>query len=140
MDRKKDRELEAWAENIMGEARLESPPMDCTQKLMQRLDLGHQKEVYRYRRLVAKGTFALMFTGFAALWGYFFLSGEASHESNWFPPLDLGPFFQQLLGWSDRWAPSMITLFAVSIFGRMFLIQFGFMKKRTDNRRGTSSH
>lgn len=39
MDRKQDRELAAWAENIMGEAPLESPSVDFTQKLMQGLEL-----------------------------------------------------------------------------------------------------
>lgn len=134
MDRKEEKKLEAWAENIMGEAPLESPSPDFSQKLMQRIAQGQQKEVYRYRPLVAKGTFALMIIGFAVLCGYFFLSGEASREAPWIPPLDLAPFFGHLGAWSDRWASSKVTLYATSIFGLMYLVQFIFLKRRLERR------
>lgn len=136
MDRKEEKKLEAWAENIMGGAPLESPSQDFTQKLMQRLEVGQQKEVYRYRPLLDKGSFALMFIGFAALWGYFLIQGGDAPEPSWLPSLDLEPFFQAVGAWSDQFAPSKVTLYAVSIFGLMYLIQFSVLKRRLGHGTG----
>lgn len=60
-----------------GRPPLESPSVDFTQKLMQGLELERQKEVYRFRPLVAKGSFALLFIGLAGLFGYLVRYGEA---------------------------------------------------------------
>lgn len=128
MDKHKEQQLEAFIDAVMGEAPLESPSKDFTKNLMSKIEAQSQSKVVQYRPLLSKKTLAAI----AVIFVVAFILGLVNIPNDgqgWFPAIQLGPYFKKAWGWMEFSTVSKTTVYAVLLFGFMFLVQIPWLKR-----------
>ena len=127
-----DKKLKDFVDRIMKEAPLESPSVDFTQSVWERIAVQSKGHTAVSKPLLPKGILigaALIFVGgllyLLALYGI-------DTDKSWFKPLAFDAYVNKSLGWMKGYTASKSTLYAVLLFGFLFLVQLPWLKRYLD--------
>jgi hypothetical protein len=136
MDKREDKKLETFIDKFMGDAPLESPSVDFTQKVLHKLEADAQQEVFQYKPLVSGKILSGVSIAFVAL--LVFIGAQLGMDSGqgWFASIHMDAWFQTDWQWVDQYTSSKIMVYAFLLFGFMFFVQVGWLKKQMDQTLG----
>ncbi|MEZ4811717.1 MAG: hypothetical protein R2819_15255 [Allomuricauda sp.] len=128
MDKHKEQQVEALVDRVMGETGLESPSKDFTRNLMSKIETQSVSEAVQYRPLLSKKALVAIVAVFIAAFilGLVYAPEDAK---NWIPTFQFEPYFKKAWGWTEFYTSSKATLYAVLLFGVMFLVQIPWLKR-----------
>lgn len=132
MDRHEEKELEAFVDKIMADAPLESPSVDFTKTILQRIEAQQHKAVYQYRPILPKQVLVLLFIGLATLTFYLIAQYGLESDGGWFGNASVEPLFDNMWGWLENYTSSKVVIYAVLLFGLLFFVQVPLLKKQLD--------
>lgn len=122
MKEREDKKIEKLVEAIMKDSKLDTPSLDFTANVMSKVKQTTTNEVYNYQSLISNNVFIFVFGFFITF--FFFL--KPSKEDYIYRISD--SFFYSINKISN-FSYSKITIYSVSIFSLLLLIQILFLKK-----------
>lgn len=136
MDKLEDKKLEAFIDKLMEEAPLESPSADFTQNVLHKLEADVQKEVFQYQPLVSGKVLSMISIAFVGL--LVLMGSQLGLDSGqgWFGGWNMDAWFQTDWQWMEQYTSSKIMVYAFLLFGFMFFVQVGWLKKQMDRTLG----
>jgi len=135
---KDDKKLEQFVDKIMEEATMESPSLDFTHNLMQRIEAEQQKEVFQYKPILSRQFLTILFLSFMGLLVYLGLQYGGQNGNGWFKDIQFQwrPNLENMWGWLEHYTVSDVTLYAILFFGFLFFAQVPWLKKHMDRSIG----
>lgn len=134
MEKHVDKSLEAIAQKMMKETRLEKPSLDFTNSIMQQIAVLETKKPFVYKPLISKKAWALI--GLVLIGFMYVINSEnPSNDLTWFDAIRFESLFNNQLfsGFSTITLPKTL-LYAIGFFGLMLCIQIPFLKHHFDKR------
>ncbi len=129
MNRKQEKDLEAFVDRIMEETPLEVPSKDFTQKLMAKIEAESVKSVLDPSPLISRGVLVFICSLFFGILFYLLLFYGVDSGEGWFQKVQLAPHFENIWSWFETYTSSKVTLYAVVLFGFFFMVQIPFLKR-----------
>jgi hypothetical protein len=126
-----NKELDNLVDKMMKGARLESPSIDFTSKIMTQVLIKKNSKVTEYKPLISKTTFAIIFGMLLVI--YYILYNHGEGQSNtWFSTIDFSTLYKNkfLQGFN----PSRIMIYSVVAAASMFYIQIYYLKNHINKR------
>ena len=133
MDELDKKELETFVDKIMDESNLESAPKDFTKNLMLEVELQSQRKTMEYKPVVSRRTLTVITVLFVTTL-YLIATYAINDSEGWFKNLEIAPYFDGIGDWLQRYTPSKVTIYAVLLFGFMFLVQIPWLKKHIERQ------
>ena len=134
MDKHEEKELEAFMDKIMADAPLESPSIDFTKNLVQRIEAAQHKEVYQYKPIMPRQVLVLLFIGLMTLTFYLIAQYGLESDGGWFGNVSVEPLFDNVWGWLENYTSSKILMYAILLFGLLFFVQVPLLKRQLDKK------
>ncbi|NDV17078.1 hypothetical protein GO009_13680 [Muricauda sp. TY007] len=134
MDELEDKKLEAFIDKLMEDAPLESPSVDFTQNVVQKIEAEAHHEVFEYKPLLSGKLLTFLSVAFVALLVYFGSQVGVDNGQGWFKNLNMEAWFQTDWGWMQHYASSKIMLYGFLFLGLMFFAQIPWLKRQMDKR------
>lgn len=132
MDKNEEKELAAFVDKIMDETILESPSSDFTANIMSQIAEPAVNDVTQYKPLIPKSFFVFLCIGLVGMTWY--LAADYTLDNRaWFGNRQIDSFFERILDWPQMLSSSKTTVYAVLLFGLLFLIQIPWLKRYFDN-------
>ena len=132
MDKYKEKELDALIDRVMGETPMDSPSKNFTKNLMSKIEAQTAKEVLQYKPLLPKKVLTAIVAVFIAAFILGLTYYAPKGGQSWFPTVDFDPYFEKAFGWMKFYTSSKAALYAIVLFGVMFLVQFPWLKRYID--------
>ncbi|MEC7262435.1 MAG: hypothetical protein VXW38_01770 [Bacteroidota bacterium] len=132
MDKHEEKKLEEFVDRLMADAPLESPSVDFTKNLMQRIEVQTQNEAFQYKPIMSRPVLVGLFVAFSVLMVYVISQYGLGDETGWFDKLTWEPNFKPLWGWLENYTSSKVLVYAVLLFGFLFFVQVPWLKKHMD--------
>lgn len=132
MDKHEEKKLEKFVDRLMADAPLESPSVDFTKNLMQRIEVQTQNEAFQYKPIMSRPVLVGLFVAFSVLMVYVISQYGLGDETGWFDKLTWEPNFKPLWGWLENYTSSKVSVYAVLLFGFLFFVQVPWLKKHMD--------
>ena len=132
MDKFDDKNLEAFVDRIMEEAPVESPSIDFTKNVMQRLEVEAPQHVFEYKPILSGRVLSLGFVAFVAL--VFLLGSQLGVDNGqgWFKNMDMENWFHTNWSWMADYSTSKTMVYAFIFLGLMFFVQVPWLKRYLD--------
>lgn len=132
MDKQEDKKLEDFVDKIMEETSLESPSVDFTKNLMQKIESERAREVFTYKPILPKQVLVGLFVAFVALMGYVISQYGSLDGTGWLDKVQWEPNFEPMWSWMEQYTSSNVLVYAVLLFGFLFFAQVPWLKKHLD--------
>ena len=130
MDELENKKLEALVNKMMEDAPLESPSVDFTQNVMQKIEAEASNTVFQYKPIVSGRVLSFIFIAFTALLIYIGSQVGLDSGQGWFKNLNIGAWFQANWRWMEGYSSSKVTIYAFLFLGLMFFVQVPWLKKQ----------
>ena len=95
---------------------------------MSKIEAQSTSGAIQYRPLLSKKALGGIVTAFIVAFVLGLVYGLKDGQS-WFPAIQLEPYFKKAWGWMEFYTASKATLYAVLLFGVMFLVQIPWLKR-----------
>jgi len=128
----KDKKLNQLVDRLMDNDALESPSIDFTSRVMQKLNAETENKAFVYRPLISKPVWFLLTTAFIILVAYIYFN-EPSSNSGWFNTLNLRPFKETTFG-SLNLKFTKTGMYAMLLLAIMIGIQIPLLKNYYNKR------
>lgn len=138
MDEQQKKELETFVDKVMGETSLESPSPDFTEKLMTKIEVQSQQQVFVSQPLLPRKLLTFLFLGFVGGFIYLLTTYGLDPNQGWFKNIEWNLDFSNTWRWMEGYSASKVTLYAVLLFGVLFFVQIPWLKRYLDQH-GTLS-
>lgn len=132
MDKNEEKELMEFVDKIMDEAILESPSSNFTDNIMSQITEPVLNDITDYKPLIPKGFLIFLCIGLVGVTWYLAADYTLDNQA-WFGNGQIDSFFERILDWPQMRSSSKTTVYAVLLFGLLFLIQIPWLKKYFDN-------
>jgi len=134
MDELQDKKLEAFVDKIMEDAPLESPSVDFTQNVMQKIEAEASHKVFQYKPIVSGKVLTAVFIAFVAL--LILIGTQLGMDSGqgWFRNLKTEAWFHLDWSWMEGYTSSKVMVYAFLFLGLMFFVQVSLLKKQLGRR------
>lgn len=132
MDKHEEKKLEEFVDRIMADAPLESPSVDFTKNLMQKIEAQSHQEAFQYKPIMSRPVLVGLFVAFSVLMGYVISQYGLGDGTSWFDKITWEPNFKPLWGWLENYTSSKVWVYAVLLFGFLFFVQVPWLKKHMD--------
>nr|WP_297787016.1 hypothetical protein [uncultured Allomuricauda sp.] len=134
MDELEDKKLEAFVDKLMEDAPLESPSVDFTKNVLQKLEAETSKEVFQYKPIVSGKVLSIAFIAFVALLIVIGSQVGLDNGQGWFKNLNMGAWFHADWGWMKGYTSSKVMVYGFLFLGLMFFVQVPLLKKQLGSR------
>lgn len=132
MDKNEEKELREFVDKIMDEAILESPSSNFTDNIMSQITEPVLNDITEYKPLIPKSVLIFLCIGLVGMTWYL-ATGYSMDNQEWFGNGQIDSFFERILDWPQMHSSSKTTVYAVLLFGLLFLIQIPWLKRYFDN-------
>jgi len=132
MDKLEDKRLETLVDKMMEDAPLETPSVDFTQNVMQKIEAEAPNTIFQYKPIVSGKVLTIVFVAFIAL--LIFIGSQVGLDSGqgWFKNLNMAAWFHADWRWMEGYSSSKVTIYAFLFLGLMFFAQVPWLKKQLD--------
>ncbi|UJH68021.1 sigma-E factor negative regulatory protein [Allomuricauda sp. SCSIO 65647] len=128
------KKLEKLVDSAMRDMKLDVPPSNFTERVMDRIEAEITKSAISYKPLMSKKMLILIGVLFLVLIGYPIVTGNFSSREGWFDRIDLAPWLSKVKLPSLEMDFSNIMVYGVVFFGMMVLIQITMLKGYFDRK------
>ncbi|RIV34201.1 hypothetical protein D2V08_09220 [Flagellimonas lutimaris] len=130
MDELENKKLEALVNKMMEDAPLDSPSVDFTQNVMQKIVAEAHNEVFQYKPIVSGKVLSFIFIAFTALLIYLGSQVGLDSGQGWFKDLHVETWFQANWDWMGHYNSSKVMVYGFLFLGLMFFAQVPWLKKQ----------
>ncbi|MBR9854202.1 MAG: hypothetical protein GYB37_06420 [Algicola sp.] len=134
MDKQEDKKLEALIDKFMEEVPMESPSVDFTQNVLQKLKDEAPKEVFKYKPILSGRTLFFGFIAFVALLVFTGSQLGLDSDQGWFKNIKMDAWFQMDWRWMGGFSSSKTMVYAFLFLGLLFFVQVPWLKKQLDSK------
>ncbi|SRR5258705_10840080 len=132
MKANEDKHLEKLAARLMNETSLEKPSVEFTSKVMFQALASDTSPVTKYKPLISKPFWFIIFGAVITLMGYLIISA-GTQAGSWFDRFDR-VINDKLLNSFSGYKFSETTLFAVALLTVLLFVQISFLKNYFNKR------
>ncbi|MBS9462691.1 hypothetical protein KIM67_09730 [Flagellimonas sp. 389] len=132
MGKSEEKELKKFVDKIMDEATLESPSSNFTDNVMSQITEPVLNDITKYKPLIPNSVLFFMAVGLVGITWYLGTYYGVKNQE-WFGNEQIDLFFERTLDWPQMLSYSKTTIYAILLFGLLFLIQIPFLKRYFDN-------
>ncbi len=132
MDNNKEK-FEKLIDSAMRDVKLDTPPVDFTNKVMGRIENIETQRMISYKPIIPRKILVLIFVLFLGLVGYPIVSGNFS-SNGWFDHVNVSPWLSKIKLPSIEMDFSNILTYGIVFFGMMVLIQTTILKGYFDRK------
>ncbi|MBA4746962.1 MAG: hypothetical protein H2058_17110 [Muricauda sp.] len=129
MDKNEDKKWEVFVDRIMEDAPLESPSLDFTQNVLQKLETETHNEVFQYKPILSGRVLSLVFAAFVAILVLVGMRFGLDDGQGWFKNLQMEAWFKNSWGWMENYTSSKVMVYGFLFLGLMFFAQVTWLKK-----------
>lgn len=131
MNTKEDKHIEKLIDKMMKDQTLETPSLDFTSKVMNKVMASKKSQAFKYKPLISKQTILIILSVIVILVSYTFLHGTTG-PSKWTIPVDFSFLYKSNI--SRMFSFSKITTYIAVLGTIMLFAQIAFLRNHFNHK------